>query len=340
MIRGAILATLLAWTLTAQAGPCRSDGPVPETIYGASPPVTYLLYSLAPERLAGLNFPPNARERRFLHPAVLDLPVIGGWFGQGRTPNLETLLDVDPGLVVTSAHRKGDGRIIDTLDRLGLATCQLTLDRLEDYPAAYRTMGERLGLPERGKALARYVEDALARAETVTGAIPADERPTVYYAEGPDGLQTECHRSWHAMLIPRAGGLNPHRCGQRYGFGRERIPFEQLLTYDPDVILAGNPALLDHIENDARWQHLRAVREGRVWVIPQAPFNWFDRPPSFMRVLGLQWLLHRLYPERAAGDPVEITRDFYRQFLGVDLDAATARALIDGRPIQRKKEEK
>jgi iron complex transport system substrate-binding protein len=59
-----------------------------------------------------------------------------------------------------------------------------------------------------------------------------------------------------------------------------------------------------------------------VWFIPDLPLNWFDRPPSFMRFLGLQWLAHRLYPQRFSVDLHGESRRFYKQFLGVELDEA------------------
>ncbi|MGE4504681.1 MAG: hypothetical protein AB7D51_04975 [Desulfovibrionaceae bacterium] len=62
------------------------------TIYAASPPALYLLYAVAPETIAGLNFPFNDLERPWLKPEVVSLPVLGGWFGQGRTPNVESVM--------------------------------------------------------------------------------------------------------------------------------------------------------------------------------------------------------------------------------------------------------
>ena len=76
---------------------------VPETIrkvYGSSPPATYMVYAMDPGLLAGLNFPFHASEKQYLDPRIGKLPVIGGWFGQGRVANLETLLAVRPDIVL------------------------------------------------------------------------------------------------------------------------------------------------------------------------------------------------------------------------------------------------
>jgi len=72
--------------------------------------------------------------------------------------------------------------------------------------------------------------------------------------------------------------------------------------------------------DDPRWRFLRAVKTRRVHLIPKAPFNWFDRPPSFMRILGVKWLASILHPDLFPLDLLRETREFYALFLGVHLD--------------------
>ncbi|MBP8961772.1 MAG: hypothetical protein KBG39_02395, partial [Opitutaceae bacterium] len=60
-----------------------------------------------------------------------------------------------------------------------------------------------------------------------------------------------------------------------------------------------------------------------------APFNWFDRPPSASRMLGIKWLLWVLYPDRAKYDMVAETREFYRLFYWYDMSEAEARQILD-----------
>ncbi len=45
------------------------------------------------------------------------------------------------------------------------------------------------------------------------------------------------------------------------------------------------------------WEKISAVKNNRVYQIPVEPFSYFDRPPCFMRLLGLKWLLSICYPE-------------------------------------------
>jgi len=94
------------------------------------------------------------------------------------------------------------------------------------------------------------------------------------------------------------------------------------------VILVQERLFFDKVFKDPAWKRIRAVRQGRVYLIPRTPFNWFDRPPSFMRILGLQWLMSRLYPKEYPVDMVKEARNFYRLFLGVEVSDREIRRIV------------
>jgi len=114
-------------------------------------------------------------------------------------------------------------------------------------------------------------------------------------------------------------------------YGMEKISFEQVMLYNPDVILVFEDAFYRAVFADSRWQRINAVRDKRVYLIPRQPFNWFDRPPSFMRLLGAKWLANLLYPERYRANIAKETQRFFRLFLGVNLTAEEARNLVQAR---------
>lgn len=306
---------------------------VPDTIrrvFSGSPPATYLLYAIDPGLLAGTNFNVRAEERRFLRPEFNRLPVAGAGIGQGRSINVEALLALKPDVVVMWAWPDGGigNQLAERLHKSGIPTVFLDLDRLETYPAVITFLGELLGRRERARRLADYARDALGSVAAATAGIPERERVTVYYAEGTDGLATERETSFHAQLIRLAGARNVHRGAALDHAGMEKVSLEQVLLYDPQAIVAQERAFFDAVAHDRRWQGVRAVKDGKVWLIPRGPFNWFDRPPSFMRLLGLKWLVNRLYPKRYPIDIVRETREFYRLFLGVNLTDRDLRDIL------------
>jgi len=297
-------------------------------VFSTSPVGTYLLYALDPEMLAGLNFPVKKNDRNYMHEHVTRIPVIG-WFGQGQTPNRETLIAVDPDIIFTSALDHAlSGKVDEALKILRMPVVELTIDKLSDYPDAFLRAGRILGREQRARTLADYSRKTLAGAAAIVAGLPRDKKVSVYYAEGTDGLSTECDTSRHVELIRLAGGINVHRCKSRNPYGLEKISLEQVLVYDPEVILVMEERFYRNVFKDPIWKRIKAVKNGRVFLIPRHPINWFDRPPSFMRFLGLKWVMNRLYPTQYPVDIVQETREFYRLFLGVDLSRKEIRKIL------------
>ncbi len=307
---------------------------VPDTltkVYGTSPPTTHMIYAMDPRLIAGLNDPIGTREQKYLNPEVKNLPVIGGWFGQGRIPNQETLLQVKPDVMIASI-RSGSAtndKIEQVARQLGLPLVYIRIDQLSDYAEAFRFMGMLLNREKRARMLSGYTEQALKSVETIVAGIPDEKKKSIYYAEGVDGLSTECDRSSHTEVIPLAGGKNVYRCAPKDGYGMEKISIEQVMLYDPEVILAQEKTFVENVFHDPRWQSIRAVKNKHVHLIPRDPFNWFDRPPSFMRILGIQWLTHCLYPDRFSLDLPAETKKFYKLFLGVELDDKSLNGVLE-----------
>jgi iron complex transport system substrate-binding protein len=290
-----------------------------DRVFGSSPPMTYLLYALDPHKLIGLNFKArngnNRADEALLKPEFLTLPVIGSFHGGGRSINLETLMTHKPQLVLLWQ----DDMMVDTvrkeIEKTKVPTFMIPFRKIDDMPRAFRLAGNAIGRAERGETLAQYAEKIINEVNrSVTGSKPA----RYYYAEGLDGLSTECDQSFHVEAFNFAGGSNVHKCRQSGLLGLERISFETLLAYDPDVIIVQNGAVYFDLANDPLWQNLRAVRNGRIHLIPASPFNWIDRPPSFMRIIGIEWLASLFHPDRYEVDLTRRVKEFYNLYLDVD----------------------
>lgn len=319
------LAMLTALPLMA-AGGARADNVT--RVYGANPVVTWLLAVLYPERLIGWNFPPAAQAQGFIEPAALELPVVGGFFGQGRMPNAESLLAQRPQLaVVSGATSVALKRSVEAMAALNIPTLTLELERVDEYPAAIRQLGGRLGEAGRMQRAAQAAEHLLA----IIRAFPDHGGPSVFYAEQHDGLATECRGSIHSEAIRLVNASNPHVCGEGEAsqrFGMVRIDRETLLSYDPDWILTQSPAIYRGFFNQPAFSMLSAVQAGRVLLAPQAPFPWLDRPPSFMRLPGALWLFDRLHAGHGRFDLEAELQRFFGDFYGLRPTAAQMAAML------------
>jgi iron complex transport system substrate-binding protein len=300
----------------------------PYRVFGSAPPLNVLLHVINPENMIGLSFavPPAAAE--FFPPRVSRLPVLGGVFGQGPQMNAEAVLALQPDFAIGWKSPFVDANRIEAgFARMGLPVVFIQLDTLADWPAALRFTGKLLRQEKRGEELARDVEQTLVRLEKLK-TIPEARRPRVYYAEGPDGLTTDCHLSFHTEALELAGAYNVYRCTPKDHYGMEKVSLEQVLAYAPDIILTHDRGFASLVRQSPRWQGVNAVREGRIHLIPRWPHNWVDRPPSVMRALGALWLANLFYPTDFPLDVPTETRRFYRLFLGQELSDAQLEGLF------------
>lgn len=297
-------------------------------VYASSPPETMLVYALAPQLLAGLNFPLSRDCNGLVHQHALELPVMGGFFGQGKTPNFEILLKVNPDLVLGSTRNPLTEKLEAKLNRFDIPMVYISLEPLANYPNAFELVGRVLNRKERAKQLAENTRAVLSEVAEKVAGIPPGKRVRVYYAQGNDGLLTENRQSFHAELINLAGGVNVHQSSYVSQYGREKISLEKVIMYQPDVILVDNPLFYSRVFESPGWNNLEAVRNKRVYYIPKLPFNWFDRPPSFMRILGLKWVANKLYPEVFDWDMRKETRDFFALYMQKDITDADITELL------------
>ena len=297
---------------------------IPETItkvFGTSPPSTYMLYTIDSSLIVGLNFNHargNNESSNMLDPKFMALPIVGGLQGGGNSMNRETLLSLHPDVVFLWNNDASVGLAEYLFESSKIPSISVDLESVESLPKAYLFFGDILGKQPRAKILSAYATAALEKTQAIVTTF-ANKRSVVYYAEGADGLATECDQSFHYEAIKFAGGINPHLCSTKSGLGLEKVSLEQVILYNPDIIIAQEREFFDKVKSDSRWNSIKAVREGKIFLVPKVPFNWIDRPPSFMRLLGLRWLTHVLYNSPDANQFTQEMKEFYKLFLNIDL---------------------
>ena len=303
---------------------------IPKNLTKVAAPSPYgfaMLYSVAPEKLAGYVMNVSDEAKKYLVPAVHNLPMLG------RISNVEAFKEVNPELIIVwgdtrdPIHQPSEER----LAQLGIPhvyVCVGDLADLPDYPAAYEFMGKLMNEERRAAKLADYCRDMLKEVDEVMAKTAGTERPKVYYAEGPEGLQTEYDDSLHVHILKLLGDLNVRKGKTTSHGGMEPITVKEVEAYEPDVILAMNKDFAEKVYSDPKWKNVKAVQNKKVFLVPSLPFNWFDRPPSFMRILGTKWVMSIVYPETYKVDMVKETIKFYKLFLDVKITEEDAKAIM------------
>lgn len=295
-------------------------------VFPAGPPAAILVYTLAPDLLVGWPRANRPEERAFLLPDIGARPEVGRITGRGNTANLETVLDLKLDLIL-DVGSTGD-TYVSLAERVQAQTgipYALLDGTLAKAGATYRTLGALLHRKRDAEELAAYADATLALVRDRVAGVPRERRPRVYLARGPRGLETGRGGSINVESLDMMGAVN---VAGETGGGLAAVSLEQVLAWDPDVIVTVERDVAALVRTDPAWSAVRAVREDRVYLSPRLPFGWIDSPPSVNRLIGLRWLGRALYPELFPEDLTAAARDFYARFYHVTpTDAQLARLL-------------
>ena len=304
-----------------------------ESVFSAGPVAAIFLYMVAPDKLLGWNYELNDVEKSIILDKYQDLPN----FGMGDAVNYEAVIAANPTIAINS------GKINDTMvsdcdalsENLGIPVVAVD-NELNNSAEAFRFMGELLGVEDHAEELAQYAEQVFTDINALSD-IPEEKKVSVYFGNGEDSLETAPRGSQHAQILDAINAVNV--ADLELGDGsRVQISAEQLLAWDPDVIVvngepkadkSGNSAAEDILSNPD-YASLKAVQDQKVYGTPNAPFSWVDRPAGPNRLIGMRWFSALIYPEYIKCDINEEIHKFFDLFYHVDLSDEQLENVLKG----------
>ena len=303
-----------------------------DSVFSTGPVAAISLYTIAPDRLLGWNYELNDIEKSIILDEYETLPN----FGMGDSVNYEAVIEANP-TIALNVGTINDAMISDCDDlseKLGVPVIAVDGD-LESAPEAYRFLGDLFGVEDDAEKLAAYAEETFDDIANMN--VPEEEKVRIYYGNGEDSLETAPAGSSHADIIDMVNAVNV--ADLELGDGsRVQISAEQLLAWDPDVIIVnGEPksnmsgsSAAEAILNNPDYASLKAVQNQQVYGTPNAPFSWVDRPPGPNRIIGIRWLSGLIYPDYLNFDVDEEVKEFFSLFYHVDLTDEQLQNLYNG----------
>lgn len=304
-----------------------------ESVFSAGPVAAIFLYMVAPDKLLGWNYELNDVEKSIILDKYQDLPN----FGMGDAVNYEAVIAANPTIAINS------GKINDTMvsdcdalsESLGIPVVAVD-NELNNSAEAFRFMGELLGVEDHAEEIAQYAEQVFTDINALSD-IPEEKKVSVYFGNGEDSLETAPRGSQHAQILDAINAVNV--ADLELGDGsRVQISAEQLLAWDPDVIVvngepkadkSGSSAAEDILSNPD-YASLKAVQDQKVYGTPNAPFSWVDRPAGPNRLIGMRWFSALIYPEYIKCDINEEIHKFFDLFYHVDLSDEQLENVLKG----------
>lgn len=265
-------------------------------IYAASPPLVMSVIAFNPELLAALTSPMSEEELAYV-PSLRNKEVVGGFFGQGNTPNYEVLAKLKPDVIIMWGGMSRVDNALSKLKSLGIPVLLVRNSKIDDLITQFQLYAKLTSDTKRAEELVKYTKETLNYIYSLDTYLKKNKSVNYYFAEGINGLHTECGGSFHLEPFLYARAENAIDCKMLTNYGMQKISLEKIMLSNPQNIIVMEKRFFEKIKKDVRWKNLKAVQDDRVFFVPNKPFNYITRPPSFMRLLGIRWLISVFYPE-------------------------------------------
>lgn len=265
---------------------------------------------------------------RFM-PEINSLPTPGDL----TAVNIESLLAIHPQVVFVANYAPAE--MIQQIQNAGIPVVAVSLRKdaegqqdkmnptMADEELAYneglkqgiRLIADVVGRKPQGEALIKYTFAAREKFNAPVANIPDAQKVRVYMAN-PD-LMTYGSGKYTGLMMKHAGALNVAAASVK---GARQVSLEQVLQWNPQVIFVQDryPQVVSEILNDPNWQGIDAVKNHRVWLMPEYAKAWGYPMPEALAI-GELWMAKKLYPDAYKNIDVDAqAQDYYQKFYRVN----------------------
>ncbi|WP_455916790.1 ABC transporter substrate-binding protein [Pantoea agglomerans] len=260
-----------------------------------------------------------------LVPQLATIPALGDL----THVDVEKLVALHPQVVFVTNYAPKE--MIDQIQNLGIAVIAISLrsgdekqqgelnPQLQNEDQAYnqglqdgiRLIGEVVNHQPQAEALIKATFDERQQTADRLKDIPAERRIRAYMAN-PD-LTTYGSGKYTGLMMAHAGALNVAAATVK---GFKQVSMEQIIDWNPQVIFVQDryPKVIDEINQQPAWQAVDAVKNHRVYLMPEYAKAWGYPMPEAL-ALGELWMAKKLYPEKFSDVDMQKRADsWYQRF--------------------------
>jgi iron complex transport system substrate-binding protein len=165
------------------------------------------------------------------------VPVASGYI------NIEELLRARPDMAFIRKETGINSAEVAKLDKFKIPYLVVDFQSIKQQQDAIEIVGKALGVENKAREYNEYYQDCINRVQKLVNTIPYNQRPRVYHAVN-EATRTDTRDSLPAEWTQIAGAVNvsvdqPLRLVE----GKNFASLEQILLWNPDIILTNEPGV-------------------------------------------------------------------------------------------------
>lgn len=232
-----------------------------------------------------------------LQPSLRDCTDVGK-----GVADIEALAELKPDLFI---HKASDTETLEAVQKIGIPAIGIDVETPEDMITAIDLLGKVCGAEQKAQDLIAYYQNSIERSRELADTISDDERLSAIVMGSSIGKVAD-GSMLQGRMLETAGAVN---CAADLK-ATELWPAagtEQIFSWDPDYIfITGSEGAVytaEDLYNDPAWSELKAVKNGRVVMIPSERDSW--EFPGVISALGIDYMMSVMYPDLMSESDLE-----------------------------------
>jgi iron complex transport system substrate-binding protein len=145
-----------------------------------------------------------------------------------------------------------------------------------------------------------------------------------YYSGTEDGLTPYAPDQAEASVMEYMGLKNVVAAGSQ-----DTMTAMDIANANPDLIILDSEDAYNTFINAEQFKTVRAVQEGNVYLVPDAPYNILSEDAGAGRLIGLSWMRMLAYKNLTMDNVVDNADDFYEDFYHSNLSDIEIKRMLN-----------
>jgi len=248
--------------------------------------------------------------------------------------NIEELLNTRPDLLFISPETAKSEAEMQKLERFRIPALVVDYKNMQEQQQAIALIGRAVDAVESAESYNSYYRRCIDRVAAQAAKIPVDARIKLYHCL-TEPTHTDTQGSISTDWLRATGIVNVSAVQADSAFtGKTHVGLEQVILWNPDVILANEPGTVETVTGDAQWSSVSAVKNKRVYQMPIGISRW-GHPGSLETPLALLWTAKTIYPDYFSDIDIHAeTKAFYKRFFNYDVSDELVRQILSGQGMR------
>ncbi len=251
--------------------------------------------------------------------------------------NMEELLRASPDILFMAGDMSGNRGEMEKLARFHIPTIIIDYSDIKSQQQAVRIIGKATGREKEAEKYISFYNTVINKVKSLTDNIPEEKKLRLYYSENEATRTTQDNdlsTDWLKVVGVKNVALNH---SENILEGKNFAALEQIIAWNPEVILANEPEAKRLMQEDRKWASIDAVKNSRIYQMPIAISRW-GHPGSIETPLAIMWTANKIYPSVFKETDMETeTKSYYKTFFDFDLSESKVKKILEGELVRKPK---